>query len=463
MIVEYERNLRHNYMVIREPDNFRESYQTRIIEKQKIKGILPLEVHMIDGKAELYYDISAKQKLSEWLKIKKINYEILKGIVNSLREALEVSEDYLLDANCFLIEPEYMYIDIASYQIYLCFCPEYAGDIAGMGQAFLQYILDRLDYNDKRAVEAAYELFRLSMLDTFSIELLKKGPIYEESVSGRAVFVENNMCLTDIRENREVIDEQGIGCETGTHVGDKEIKKEWKSIVPVTVMPEEAEDEEEQFYFVPLNMGIRVSIAAGLICLEVLVLVLVIFLFPYSLSAWIILGVITILAVGVMLCITVFYNRLMQMSRIVSIKRNIEYNDACDDVREADKREDNIISTDSAKDICNETILFGYMAEECDKSRRLQYIGAGTQEDIVITKTPFIVGKSRENVDYFLDYPFVSRLHFKLEEVMGEYFITDTNSKNGLSLNGTPVKANETVKISEGDTIELGNLLFIFC
>ncbi len=443
MEVEYERGLNRNYMIFKNMEGFSEDYQIHMLTEQRIENILSVDLRYMNGKPELYYDISAKQKLSEWLKIKKVTYEMLKGIIRSLKNAFEAGADYLLECGCFMLDARYIFIDVESYELSLCYYPLNDTEVTHAGQEFLQYILEMLDYDDKRAVEEAYEIFRLCMRDGFGIELLKK-------------FVEEDKPQTALKKHIEEYDASA--------------SDEWVQVVPVKVADEEVWEEREEFGFIPLNLEFRRRCVAALSVMELITLLAVFTLWRENTMALIICGIITLIVVGGILFFTVFYERIMQYTRLVGIRRDISYGDV-DDYKE--KRggtgyaEERFVNSQSeAVDMpleadYEETMLLGYSAHSTGL-RRLHYVGEGMQEDIVINNNPFTVGKSLKDADYKLDYPFVSRMHFRIDEKAGEYYITDTNSKNGIMLNREYLNANETAKLEVGDRVEIGSLVFLF-
>ena len=63
--VMYERGACRNYMVIPCPGKLRSSeYQYRMLEENRIDGILPFSRRFIDDAVFLYYDVTSKQKLT---------------------------------------------------------------------------------------------------------------------------------------------------------------------------------------------------------------------------------------------------------------------------------------------------------------------------------------------------------------------------------------------------------------
>lgn len=431
MKTEFERSLHNNYMVIRnteEPEvesliDIENNYQVRMLSETEIEGFLLLKVRYFNGKAEFCYDISAKQKMSDWFKSKKINNTELRNILLNLCEVLDRAEDYLLDVNHIVLNPDYIFVDMDKYLVYLCYCPLYEEDIVKTGQEFLQYLLEILDYNDKPAVEMGYEVFRLCMKNGFGINIIKNY----------------------LADKQEAIVEE---------------TEEWNSVVPVSVMKEEVEDEYEKPIIPYFELPFRRKICIALMLAEIMLSVLLIPLLGKSVAAIFIYVILTVVFMGMFLTLRVFYNKLQQqLTRIVSVKGYIAYED-----KESDyiyESEEEASKGKTKKPETEETVLLAYTGKN-ERFRRLHYIGTRTQEDIILTNYPFMVGKATEGNDYCLSYPFVSRVHFRIEKDEDKYYITDTNSRNGLSINGESLNATETKELCVGDRIELGDLVFLF-
>ena len=425
MKTEFERSLHNNYMIITDTEknsfvNCADDYQIRMLSGKEVEGFLSLKIRYFNGKAELCYDISAKQKLADWFKTKKINYVGLRSILAGVCEAFENAEEYLLDEGHIILSQDYIFADTDDYRVFLCYCPFYEEDIIKSGQEFLQYLLEVLDYNDKSAVELGYEVFRLCMKDGFGIDIIKH-------------------CLES---------------EKTAEVADNEAE-EWNSIVPVSVMSEEVEEEYEKSMMPYFSVPLRKRLCIGFVFAEIALSVITIPMLLKSQAILLLYLFLSVIFVGGALAVSVFYNRLqLRFTRIVGAKGYIEYDDKSDGYiyEEEEKLEEKP----------EETILLAY-AGKGERFRRLHYIGTRQQEDIILTNYPFTVGKADSGNDYCLSYPFVSRVHFRIDkDEAGRYYITDANSRNGLLINDESLNATETREIFPGDRIELGDLVFLF-
>lgn len=83
--------------------------------------------------------------------------------------------------------------------------------------------------------------------------------------------------------------------------------------------------------------------------------------------------------------------------------------------------------------------------------------------EIQLTKQSFILGKEASSVDGAITFnAMISRVHCKITEDTGRYWITDLNSKNGTFVNKRRLPPNQTFPIQSGDMIRLANTDFQF-
>lgn len=83
-------------------------------------------------------------------------------------------------------------------------------------------------------------------------------------------------------------------------------------------------------------------------------------------------------------------------------------------------------------------------------------------EFILIAKTPFLIGKQAEAVNYCIMHnKSVSRVHASIQKHNGNYILYDMNSVNGTYLNGERLKTDPKM-IKHGDRIQIANEAFEF-
>ncbi|MBQ5560536.1 MAG: FHA domain-containing protein [Lachnospiraceae bacterium] len=81
---------------------------------------------------------------------------------------------------------------------------------------------------------------------------------------------------------------------------------------------------------------------------------------------------------------------------------------------------------------------------------------------IVVDNYPFYVGRFQKDTNQFVNDTSVSRIHCKVEEADGHYYLTDLNSTNGTYVNYSKMRKNEKYEIFEGDNIIVADVEFTF-
>lgn len=86
-----------------------------------------------------------------------------------------------------------------------------------------------------------------------------------------------------------------------------------------------------------------------------------------------------------------------------------------------------------------------------------------TNEEIIIDKSVFKIGKEKRVVDYcVLDNKTVSRHHADIVKRENNYYIVDQNSTNKTLINGKAIKPMEEHQLFDGDIITMSNEMFTF-
>jgi len=100
----------------------------------------------------------------------------------------------------------------------------------------------------------------------------------------------------------------------------------------------------------------------------------------------------------------------------------------------------------------------------CDKKGvpLLRSVGKyGINEDIVIDKDEFIIGRLAGHVDYVLNNNAVGKLHAELIRRDGTCFVRDLNSMNGTFINNQRIESNKEYELKENDRLQLANSEFV--
>ena len=246
MEAEYKKDLRHNYMVIAESDSSR-SYQycIKMLENQTIDGILPLEHRRIDNKLLFYYEITALQSMNNLLEKITLSYDKVRQLCMYILNTLERAYEYLLPEDDFILAPEYIYMDINTYAPSLCFFSGYDKNIKEQMKCLLEYLMNKIDYNNKDAVLLVYQLYATSREEGFTFGQLREVLEGKEQPDRKEVLSPKEKSIINVMQEE---------CNPNAN-SDKATKQ--KSIIETnkncntipTVMMEKVEGETELAYY----------------------------------------------------------------------------------------------------------------------------------------------------------------------------------------------------------------------
>jgi hypothetical protein len=172
----YKKDLRHNYLVLEDNNDQKlEPFSLKMLEKQEIKGMLPVELKIMDNRALFYYEITSKQALMNMLEKASLSYDKLTALCNGIIKTIEKAYEYLLPEDDFVLAQEYIYVDIASFIPSLCYFPGYQKDVKEQLTGLFEYLMNKVDYNDKDAVFLVYQLYAVSKEEGYTLDHLKEA------------------------------------------------------------------------------------------------------------------------------------------------------------------------------------------------------------------------------------------------------------------------------------------------
>lgn len=447
--ISYRREMKHNYLMIEGDTELECNYETRMMLCNSIEGLLRFRIKKVDIQCYFCYEITSRQPLSRLLESKHINAKEIRQMMMDIAHTLTVMEGYLLKEEQILLEPDFIYVEPELFRVELCLLPGRQGDFPGDMSRLLEYLLGKVEYQDKDAVVIAYGLYRESMKENYGMtdlfQLLGK-----EGVS------------SDHSENIEVKEDTA---------GKKEIPKENIQNVFAGQVEQVRPNAESAIGKGQIGTSREMVVSLG-------ELGIVIFVLSGSLiMLWLLLGRQGVNDYGIFLVAGEVI--LMGIVRILKNKEGpvrkeadqlpkdteawqMEFReDQCEDQeiawerRQHDNRD---IGQEAVK--VNNTVLLLDM-EEASPLRKL----VSMQPDmphIPIGYYPFIIGKQENLVDYMFARDTISRLHLRLDEQDGKYRITDLNSTNGTSINGRMLETHETTEVKPGDIVDIANFPYKF-
>lgn len=169
MEIKYKRELKHNYLIIIPEETFYDSYEIRMMASNCIDGLLKFHVKQVDNIRSYYYEITSRQPLTRLLEYQSLGAEELRCLITGIVRTLERMETYLLQEGQILLEPDYIYVEPENFTVYLCLIPGRQGIFPEEMTALLQYLLGKVNHQDKECVVMAYGLYQESLKENYGM------------------------------------------------------------------------------------------------------------------------------------------------------------------------------------------------------------------------------------------------------------------------------------------------------
>ena len=434
MVVEYKRTLEGNYMVIREVEEKikegEEAFCIKMLGKNTIDNIIPIEERIINGDTHLYYDITYKQSFDNVYVKSTMSYDQVKKLLINIIDTIERASEYLLNENDFILKSKYIYLDLKSGDANLSYLSGYHKDIKEQMGDLMEDMMNVVDYKDRAGVRLVYDLYGACKEEGYTLSYLKE------------------LILSSNQE--EVVEEK-------KQVDNKKADKDFK----IPVMKEKTTGEEEvSSYPIKTYLLTGLAVLGGILILFVALSsgfvnnslgtkidhsrLLILFLIIACLEAYL---------------IKFLWDDKNKIAKIVSTEEYIN------PVEPATNPSDKALEVYTENDHeYNPTCLLSDMETslEIESSYCLEPANKEVYETIHLKSFPYFIGKLKKQMNYCLDYQGISRYHAKITQEGDKYYITDLNSTNGTCLNKDLIQPYEPMEIQEGDQVTLANISYKF-
>ena len=395
MEVKYRADLYTNYMLMEIPENVDvQTYSFKMIEKNRINGVLPSKTRMEDGRAYLYLDVGNRRNLIDIYKDKEMDLEEMTRIFQGLLPILEELKNYLLSEKMILLDSEFIFEEEEEgcYSIVILPWQDERPNFRKMAEFFLE----KINHKDENGVNAAYHFYRQQSQGFFSLSQ-----------------------FMPVLEKENILKRQ----------------KKQKDVIPVVAQPtnwnleevEELREEEHEEYE-------KKSKGKGKYILLILAIL--------SMGAQFINVIPDRIKLSFMAASVLFATLFFIVGFLKKEKSPVK-----------EKRSE--IETEEQWE-AGETIFFEN--NEKEDMWKLQWKEKGRQKQIALENFPCKVGKIKEEVSIVINDVSVSRVHCQFVKKENRIAIMDLNSTNGTSLNGMPLENGEIIEIEKNDEILIGKV-----
>lgn len=479
MYTEYKRDMNHNYLVLHgEKEIDTSSYQVRMMVGNVVPSLIKCRIQGVNGDFSVYYDITSRQALASFYENRKLGQDEVKLIFGEFIRVMEDMAEYLMNPEQLVLMPEYMFLEVEKREIGFCFLPGYKKDLREQFQELTEYILPKINHEDDMAVRIGYGIYRRAMEDSFHLEHIK-----EELYRGRDREADKDEDIA-LRPHEKEREEQKIQTEEtaifGTGATDIKSEQFWRDSCRQSM-----DDKNEKFRNKKNSYGILKKIAGiaggSLVLSMILAAKMLGYLSGIELS--VILGIlITVMGVG-MLAYTV-------AKKLKKKKEEERKQDSERDLRRAHakaerkEQEEKIVFREKTE---RDTEGLGRMplqfrAGTIQENKSTKNVGEtvvlsmnntngppslvsrepGELATIYIEKELVVIGKLQTASDAVIDLPTVSRVHAKIKKKEEGYYLTDLNSRNGTTVNGRLLKAEEEYCLQNEDEVAFAQARYVF-
>ena len=439
MKVTYYKDTMRSYMIIPcPPEAGTTGYQYRMLEMNRIEGILPCGLRHIDGESFLYYETTGKQSLSALYEGRRIPGAELFRLLEALGDVTGTLSEYLLDEQHLVLTADQIFYDLSSGKY--CFT-YYPGEV--ISPDVFRFLADGIDGTDKNAAAAAY---RLCGADGGDRQALRES--VREAVSQNSTPKPWEI-ETEPPSQRHTP-------ETKYEDFNRSDRYTTKTGTETNTEPSKIRDPDQivgnfgkkQFVFRILLTLLLLAGAGGLIAVQLLV-----YISQRERRLCIAGSILLLVSACLIIAETVLRVReSRRMRREEEWSRNPSY-------LESDEKDLPVFGSGKVDEYRLSDEEAGNTVRFSEQETIGRLYGRDRGSRIDLRTLPTTVGKAQAYVDVVLPDPSVSRVHariYKGEE--GCIEIRDLDSTNGTFINGTRLEPNEKRRVHRGDEVRFGNM-----
>lgn len=478
MKAEYRRDMNHNFLILHEEEEIDTgSYQVRMLAGNAIPSVLKCRIQGIDGKFMICYDITSRQSVAMLFEEKKLGFGDLQLVFGGFVQVMEEMSEYLLNPGRLVIRPEYMYVDLEKRQLFFCYLPGFEEDVRKQFQELTEYILPKLDHEDSAAVMLGYGVYRRALEEGFHLENIKEELYRERGEPAPAEPVQKQEKCREPEKSEEPEKGEDLwGAEEAEQKTDK------KRAV------------EEQVRYGRLGIVYKIlGCLSGAAAAMVVIFAKIMGYLPGIPMEMLLGGVIVAMGIS-MLAYVGFIRRKRKMTQsiplVVQEKNNAD--SFCEKAigGEAVKSEyRDRIPKNRKEGTTEQPAAIGSMTvrqeiwkgNENERQEPESYgetvvlsanLSAGPSSlvsrepgelaTIYLKEELTVIGKLANAADAVINLPTVSRIHAKIRNRNGEYYLTDLNSRNGTSVNGQMLRPDEDYQLQDQDEVDFAQARYVF-
>jgi len=495
MDINYYRDNNSKYLVIKQNEGTSSNYQMQMLSSNEFEMMISCQKRSIDLNEYLYYDIGERIELKSICENKKFNAKKLLELLEDVLKCLSELEKFLMDLNYIVFSISKIFYDPATSKYSFIF---YVDDEVKNNYTLpklFEELSDYIDSSDENAVDILYSLWD---------EIKKSSSNYNEIIKRH--ISNNKELLSELATySCRIVNENNNADYDDEKYGASENENEGLIKKPISIFNKDGKNNKsnELDREVSDKMKFKKLGYFGFIFFFFSLFVIS----TYLRSAYILTDteatsslVISLLSI-LMICAAILNYK--------KEKKDVRKHTSIDSIIKQMQDENEIEIYEEERINKPRAIMTGFenensfLGNEVDRYTDFKginddvYSGNDTGVDnmhkievdeltvpmpieekiygilinadddsgdneIILNKLPFIIGRNGSENDYSLNDNRISRRHLEIIEIDNDLYIRDNNSTNGTYQNGDRLPGGESLPLSEGDEIAFGAYKFKF-
>lgn len=207
------RNLQHQYYVMStQANDSAHDYREKMLEGNNIPGLLMVRIEQMNDKREFYYQTDGMRSLEEVCQDMRLGSEEISNLIVGLIDIIRGCVEFFLDEDDVVVSPAAVHITSDFSCIRTAYFPGFGEKLRTQFSTLLEYLMEKLDYNDKNASYVVYSVYAKCKRENITLDELSAEAVRwrEESAESfaSAEMLEEPQDVSS--ENLKLYDEQII-------------------------------------------------------------------------------------------------------------------------------------------------------------------------------------------------------------------------------------------------------------
>lgn len=244
MQAEYKKEWMETYLWIFPENRKKDSYEEKMALYNPGAGRLEFSIQEKEGTEYFCYKVTGKKALNSVYAVLPIGERQIRTILKGLFATLEEGKEYLLSEEDFVLSPNYIFASFPHMNPELCYVPGYGVPLREQLEGLFEYLLNRVDYEDKGAVNLLYDCYMFCMREKGGLSEIKKLLAQDKEEPVPEVPMVTPPPQPSVIYTEERTEEKTAGGSYVAWLAEKLFP--WKRRTPVLVAEENAEYHAEK-------------------------------------------------------------------------------------------------------------------------------------------------------------------------------------------------------------------------